>query len=64
VVDLLPAIGKLKPDARQTLKTILDKPVAAGDLFASIDKLIKPEPADEPASEGSNDDEPEIEEQN
>ena len=63
VVELLPAIGKLKPEARQTLKTILDKPIAAADLFASIEKLIKPEPVDEPASTDSTDDDPEIEEQ-
>lgn len=58
VVDLLPAIGKLKPEARQTLKTILDKPVAAGDLFASIEKFTRPEPVNEPASVDSTDDEP------
>jgi hypothetical protein len=63
VLDLLPAIGKLKPEARQTLKTILDKPIAAGDLFASIEQLTKPEPVEEPASSGSTNDEPEIEEQ-
>ena len=52
VVELLPALGKLKPDSRRTLKTILGKPQAAGDLFASIDQLTQVEPpADEPNEE-------------
>ena len=49
VVEMLPGIGKLKPDSRRTLKNILDKPDAAGELFASIDKLTHTEPAKKPA---------------
>jgi hypothetical protein len=52
VVEMLPAIGKLKLDSRRTLKNILDKPDAAGNLFASIEKLTQVEPpAEKPASE-------------
>jgi hypothetical protein len=39
VVELLPAISKLKPTSRQTLKTILEKPQVAAALLASIDDL-------------------------
>ena len=46
VVELLPALGKLKPDSRRTLKTILDKPEAASDLLASIEKLTQVEPTE------------------
>jgi hypothetical protein len=49
VVEMLPGIGKLKPDSRRILKNILDKPDAAGELFASIDKLTHTEPAEKPA---------------
>jgi hypothetical protein len=49
VVEMLPGIGKLKPDSRRTLKNILDKPDAAGELFASIDKLTHTEPAEKTA---------------
>ncbi len=45
VVELLPALTKLKPASRQTLKTILSKPQAAAALLASIDDLTQVEPA-------------------
>lgn len=46
VVEMLPALGKLKPDSRRTLKTILDKPEAASDLLSSIEKLTQVEPTE------------------
>jgi hypothetical protein len=55
VVELLPALGKLKPDSRRTLKTILGKPQAAGDLFASIDQLTQVEPSADKPNEEKND---------
>jgi hypothetical protein len=56
VVELLPALSKLKPASRQTLKTILAKPQAAADLLASIDNLTHVEPAEyQPADSGMED---------
>jgi hypothetical protein len=46
VIELLPALSKLKPASRQTLKTILAKPQAAADLLASIDNLVRVEPVE------------------
>jgi hypothetical protein len=57
VVELLPALGKLKPDSRRTLKTILGKPQAAGDLFASIDQLTQVEPSAGKPNEEKNEEE-------
>lgn len=45
VVEMLPAIGKLKPASRRILKNILAKPQVAADLLTSLDKLIHEEPA-------------------
>ena len=56
VVGLLPALSKLKPASRQTLKTILAKPQAAADLLASIDNLTQVEPVEsQPADSGMED---------
>lgn len=57
VVELLPVIGKLKPDSRRTLKSILDKPEAAGDLFASIEKLTNTSSPEKPAQAETSSDE-------
>ena len=43
VVDMVPAIARLKPNARQILRRILGKPQVASELFASIEKLSKNE---------------------
>ncbi|MFH1524106.1 MAG: hypothetical protein ABIF04_04000 [Chloroflexota bacterium] len=43
VVDMVPAIARLKPTARQILRRILGKPQVASELFASIEKLSKNE---------------------
>ena len=51
VVDLVPDLAKLKPDARKNLRQILAKPATAADLFASIVKLIKPEDVSTPPME-------------
>jgi hypothetical protein len=56
VVELLPALSKLKPVSRHTLKTILAKPQAAADLLASIDNLTHVEPVESlPADSGIED---------
>jgi hypothetical protein len=57
VVELLPVISKLKPDSRRTLKNILDKPDAAGDLFASIEKLTDTRSPEKPAQAETSGDE-------
>jgi len=57
VVALLPVIGKLKPASRRTLRSILDKPDAAGDLFASIEKLTGTRPPEKPARAENPEDE-------
>ncbi|MGD0878125.1 MAG: hypothetical protein ABSA01_08275 [Anaerolineales bacterium] len=51
VVDMVPDLAKLKPDARRNLRQILAKPGTAAELFASIVKLIKPEDAAAAAKE-------------
>jgi hypothetical protein len=51
VVDMVPDLVKLKPDARRNLRQILSKPGSAAELFASIVKLIKPEEAPTPPDE-------------
>ena len=43
VVDLVPDLAKLKPDARKDLRQILAKPNVASELFGSVAKLIKPD---------------------
>ena len=43
VVDMVPELAKLKPDARKNLRQILSKPATAAELFALIAKLIKKE---------------------
>jgi len=48
VVEMVPELAKLKPDARKNLRQILSKPGTAAELFASIVKLIKPEDVSTP----------------
>ena len=43
VVDMVPELSQLKPDARKNLRQILSKPATAAELFALIAKLIKKE---------------------
>ena len=45
VVEMVPELAKLKPEARRNLRQILARPGTAAELFASIVKLIKPEDA-------------------
>ncbi len=63
VVGLLPALSKLKPASRQTLKTILAKPQAAADLLSSIDNLIQVEPGESLPAENPREDEEPAEDQ-
>ncbi len=53
VVEMVPEIAKLKPEARKNLRQILSKPGTASELFASIAKLIRPDDAPTPAEEES-----------
>ena len=39
VVDMLPEIAKLKPNARKSLRRLLSKPDATAEVLTSIDKL-------------------------
>jgi hypothetical protein len=54
VVELLPEIIRLKPEARRSLHAILTKPAVAADLFGSIDRLTHKETT---ASAASDDEE-------
>jgi len=45
VVDMVPELAKLNPDARKNLRQILSRPATAAELFALISKLIKPDDA-------------------
>ena len=45
VIEMVPELAKLKPEARKNLRQILAKPGTAAELFASIVNLIKPEDA-------------------
>jgi hypothetical protein len=56
VVELLPALSKMKPASRETLKKLLAKPQAAADLLASIDTLTQVEPPQGQAEASSMED--------
>jgi hypothetical protein len=43
VVELIPDLVKLNPEARKDLRQVLSKPATAAEFFAVIAKLIKPE---------------------
>jgi hypothetical protein len=51
VVEMVPELAKLKPDARKDLRQILAKPGTAAELFASIVKLIKPDDSPTPPAD-------------
>ena len=51
VVEMVPDLAKLKPEARKNLREILAKPGTAAELFASIVKLIKKDEAAADAKE-------------
>jgi hypothetical protein len=51
VVEMVPDLANLKPDARRNLREILAKPGTAAELFASIVKLIKKDDAATDAKE-------------
>ncbi len=57
LVELLPALSKLKPASRQTLKMILAKPQAAAALLASIDNLTHVEPIEDQLADTAMEDE-------
>ena len=47
VVDMVPSIAKMKPNARKSLRRLLEKPDAAADVLTSIDKLTEEKSEDE-----------------
>jgi hypothetical protein len=51
VVEMVPELVKLKPEARKDLRQILAKPATAEELFALVAKLIKPDDAPKPPEE-------------
>jgi hypothetical protein len=55
IVEMLPEIARLKPATRQALRDILAEPRAAGDLFASINKLTKTKTAGDKPAENQED---------
>jgi len=51
VVEMVPELVKLKPDARRNLRQILAKPATAEELFALVAKMITPDDAPKPPEE-------------
>ncbi len=47
VVDMVPSIAKLKPNARKSLRHLLEKPDATAEVLTSIEKLAEEKPADQ-----------------
>ena len=47
VVDMVPSIAKMKPNARKSLRRLLEKPDAAADVLTSIDKLTEDKSSDQ-----------------
>ena len=47
VVDMVPSIAKMKPNARKSLRRLLEKPDAAADVLTSIDKLTEDKSSEE-----------------
>ena len=46
VVDMVPDIAKLKPNARKSLRRLLEKPDATAEVLTSIDKLTEGKSSD------------------
>jgi len=46
VVDMVPNIAKLKPNARKSLRRLLEKPEATAEVLTSIDKLTESKSSD------------------
>lgn len=47
VVDMVPSIAKLKPNARKSLRRLLEKPEATAEVLTSIDKLTEGKSSDQ-----------------
>jgi hypothetical protein len=52
VVDMIPNIAKLKPNARKSLRRLLEKPEATAEVLTSIDKLAESKSSDHNEQEG------------
>ncbi len=46
VVEMVPQLARLKPNARKSLRRLLEKPDATAEVLTSIDHLTKIEPTD------------------
>jgi len=44
---MVPSIAKMKPNARKSLRRLLEKPDAAADVLTSIDKLTEDKSSEE-----------------
>ena len=47
VVEMVPEIAKLKPNARKSLRHLLEKPDATAEVLTSIDKLAERNSSDQ-----------------
>jgi len=47
VVEMVPSIAKLKPNARKSLRRLLEKPDATAEVLTSIDKLTEGKSSDQ-----------------
>jgi len=47
VVEMVPSIAKLKPNARKSLRRLLEKPDATAEVLTSIDKLTDSKPSNQ-----------------
>ncbi len=47
VVDMVPGIAKLKPNARKSLRRLLERPEATAEVLTSIDKLTDDKPSNQ-----------------
>ena len=47
VVEMVPSLAKLKPNARKSLRRLLEKPDSAADVLTSIDKLTEGKSSDQ-----------------
>jgi len=52
VVDMVPNIAKLKPNARKSLRRLLEKPEATAEVLTSIDKLAESKSPDQKEQKG------------
>lgn len=52
VVDMVPTIARLKPEARRSLRRLLERPVAAAEVLTSIDRLSQGNSSEQDQQQG------------